>query len=40
MKSMGMEPSTMSTTQVAEFQKAEVAKWAVVIKEANVKVDG
>ena len=40
LKTMGMEPSTMSTTQVAAFQKAEVTKWATVIKEANVKVDG
>ena len=40
LKSMGMEPSTMTTAQVADFQKAEVAKWATVIKEANVKVDG
>ncbi len=40
LKTMGMEPSTMSTTQVVAFQKAEVTKWATVIKEANVKVDG
>ena len=40
LKSMGMDASTMSTAQVADFQKAEVAKWAAVIKEANVKVDG
>ena len=40
LKTMGMEPSTMSTAQVAAFQKAEVTKWATVIKEANVKVDG
>lgn len=40
LKSMGMEPSTMNTAQVADFQKAEVRKWAVVIKEANIKVDG
>ena len=40
LKAMGMEPSAMSTAQVADFQKAEVAKWAPVIKAANVKVDG
>ncbi len=40
LKAMGMEPSAMSTAQVADFQKAEVAKWATVIKAANVKVDG
>ncbi|MET1116265.1 MAG: tripartite tricarboxylate transporter substrate binding protein [Comamonas sp.] len=40
LKTMGMEPSTLSPTQVAAFQKAEVTKWATVIKEANVKVDG
>jgi tripartite-type tricarboxylate transporter receptor subunit TctC len=40
LKSMGMEPSTFTPIQVAAFQKAEVAKWATVIKEANVKVEG
>ena len=40
LKAMGMEPSAMSTAQVADFQKAGVAKWATVIKAANVKVDG
>ena len=40
LKTMGMESSTMSPAQVAAFQKAEVTKWAAVIKSANVKVDG
>ena len=40
LKTMGMDASTMSTAQVADFQKAEVAKWRSVIKEAGVKVDG
>lgn len=39
LKTMGMEASTLSPAQVAAFQKAEVAKWATVIKEANVKVE-
>ncbi|MDH1704276.1 Bug family tripartite tricarboxylate transporter substrate binding protein [Comamonas terrigena] len=39
LKTMGMEPSTLSPAQIAEFQKTEVAKWAAVIKEAKVKVD-
>ena len=40
LKSMGMMSSTFTPTEVAAFQKAEVAKWATVIKEAHVKVDG
>ena len=40
LKTMGMDASNMSTAQVADFQKAEVAKWRAVIKEAGVKVDG
>jgi tripartite-type tricarboxylate transporter receptor subunit TctC len=39
MKGFGMEPSDLGTTQIAAFQKAEVDKWAQVIKAANVKVE-
>lgn len=35
----GMEPSQMSTEQVSAFQKAEVAKWAQVIKAANIRIE-
>jgi len=36
---LGLEPSTMTQPQFAAFQKAEVAKWAKLIKAANIKVD-
>ncbi|GKT21235.1 tripartite tricarboxylate transporter substrate binding protein [Acidovorax sp. SUPP3334] len=39
LKSFGMEPADMTTAQISTFQKAEVAKWAQVIKAANIKVD-
>lgn len=39
MNGFGMEPSDLTTTQIAAFQKAEVDKWAQVIKAANVKVE-
>jgi len=39
MKGFGMEPADMTTAQIATFQKAEVDKWAQVIKAANIKVD-
>jgi tripartite-type tricarboxylate transporter receptor subunit TctC len=39
LKGFGMEPADMTTTQIAAFQKSEVAKWAQVIKAAGVKVD-
>ncbi|WP_219209843.1 Bug family tripartite tricarboxylate transporter substrate binding protein [Variovorax boronicumulans] len=39
MKGFGMEPADMTPTQIASFQKAEVEKWAQVIKAAGVKVE-
>lgn len=39
LKNLGMQPSTMTTEQVSAFQKAEVEKWAQVIKAANVKLE-
>lgn len=39
MKGSGMEPADMTPTQIASFQKAEVEKWAQVIKAAGVKVE-
>lgn len=39
LKGLGMQPSSMTTEQVSAFQKAEVEKWAQVIKAANVKLD-
>ncbi len=39
LKSFGMLPSTMTPAELGEFQKAEVAKWAQVIKAAGIKAD-
>jgi tripartite-type tricarboxylate transporter receptor subunit TctC len=39
LKSFGMEPADMTTTQIAAFQKSEVDKWAQVIKAANIKAE-
>ena len=39
LKALGMQPSNMTTDQFAAFQKAEVEKWAQVIKAANVKLE-
>lgn len=39
LKGFGMEPADMTTTQIAAFQKAEVEKWAQVIKAAGIKAD-
>lgn len=39
LKGFGMEPADLSVAQIAAFQKAEVEKWAQVIKGANIKVD-
>jgi tripartite-type tricarboxylate transporter receptor subunit TctC len=36
---LGLEPSTMTQPQFAAFQKAEVAKWAQLIKSANIRLD-
>ena len=35
---LGMLGSTLSTEQITAFQKAEVARWAQVIKSANIKL--
>ena len=35
----GVDPSGMSPTELAAFQKSEVDKWARVIKTANIKQD-
>jgi tripartite-type tricarboxylate transporter receptor subunit TctC len=39
LKGFGMEPADMTTAQIAAFQKAEVDKWAQVVKAANIKVE-
>ncbi len=36
---LGMDPSTLTPEQFAAFQVAEIAKWAKVIKSANIKID-
>ena len=36
---LGMQEADMSIEQIAAFQKAEVARWAAVIKAANIKVE-
>lgn len=36
---LGVEPSGMAPQQLADFQAAEIAKWAKVVKAANVKID-
>jgi tripartite-type tricarboxylate transporter receptor subunit TctC len=39
LKSFGMQPADMTTVQIAAFQKAEVDKWAQVIRAANIKAE-
>jgi tripartite-type tricarboxylate transporter receptor subunit TctC len=34
-----MQPSALTPEQVLNFQKAEIEKWAQVIKAANIKLD-
>jgi tripartite-type tricarboxylate transporter receptor subunit TctC len=36
---LGMQGADMTMEQVGAFQKAEVAKWAAVIKSANIKLE-
>jgi tripartite-type tricarboxylate transporter receptor subunit TctC len=36
---LGMQGAEMTTEQVGAFQQAEVAKWAQVIKSANIKLE-
>ena len=39
LKGLGMQGSTMTVAQISEFQKAEVEKWAQVVKAANIKLE-
>ena len=39
LKGFGMEPSSMTPTQLLAYQKLEVEKWAKVIKAANIKAE-
>ena len=36
---LGMQGADMTTEQIAAFQQAEVAKWAAVIKSADIKLE-
>ena len=36
---LGVDPAAGPPEQLADFQKAEIEKWAKVVKAANVKVD-
>ena len=38
-KGLGMQPSALTPEQVLSFQKAEIEKWAQVIKAANIKLE-
>ena len=39
MESLGVDPVANTSEEFAAFQKAEIAKWAKVVKEGNVKID-
>ncbi len=39
LKGFGMVPSSMTPAELGEYQKAEVTKWAQVIKAAGIKAD-
>jgi len=39
LKSFGMLPSSMTPAELGDYQKAEVAKWAQVIKAAGIKAE-
>jgi tripartite-type tricarboxylate transporter receptor subunit TctC len=39
LKGFGMEPADLTPPKIAAFQKAEVEKWAQVIKAAGIKAD-
>jgi len=39
METLGVEPVANTPEEFAAFQKGEIAKWAKVVKEGNVKID-
>jgi tripartite-type tricarboxylate transporter receptor subunit TctC len=36
---LGLDPSGMTPAELAKFQTSEIAKWAAVIKAANIKIE-
>jgi tripartite-type tricarboxylate transporter receptor subunit TctC len=36
---LGIDPGGMSSSEFADFQQTEIAKWAKVVKEAKLKID-
>ncbi len=39
LKGLGMLPARLTAEQFAAFQKAEVEKWARVVKAANLRLE-
>jgi tripartite-type tricarboxylate transporter receptor subunit TctC len=39
MEGLGLKPTGNTPEQFAAFQQAEIAKWAKVVKKANIKAD-
>jgi tripartite-type tricarboxylate transporter receptor subunit TctC len=39
LEQLGIDPVGNSSQEFAKFQQAEIAKWAKVVKEGNVKID-
>jgi tripartite-type tricarboxylate transporter receptor subunit TctC len=36
---LGLDPSGMTPAELAKFQASEIAKWAAVIKAANINIE-
>jgi tripartite-type tricarboxylate transporter receptor subunit TctC len=39
LESLGLDPVGNTPDEFAAFQKAEIAKWAKVVKDGNIKAD-
>jgi len=40
LRDMGVEPSGMPPREFAQFQQAEIHRWAEVVGKAGIKADG
>jgi tripartite-type tricarboxylate transporter receptor subunit TctC len=39
LEGLGLDPGGNTPDEFAAFQKAEIAKWAKVVKDGNIKAD-
>jgi tripartite-type tricarboxylate transporter receptor subunit TctC len=39
LQQMGLTPGSMTSSEFAQFQRAEIVKWSSVVKDSGIKVE-